>query len=183
MDKMKTLVAYSSKYGFTQGIAEFIAEKLRQNGIYSDALNAEKVQNPESYGAFVIGSAVFFGKWMKEAHEFVTRNQEMLAQRPVWLFSSGPTGTATIDKHGNDLSEASIPSDIAEFKKIINPRDHHVFYGGFKISQHGLGIRLLARSASIREAMQEGDFRDWNEIETWTNGIARELESSSQNQP
>ena len=29
---MKTLVAYESKYGFTKGIAEFIAEKLLQHG-------------------------------------------------------------------------------------------------------------------------------------------------------
>lgn len=130
---------------------------------------------PKDYDAFVIGSAVFFGKWMNEAHEFVTRNRELLVNRPVWLFSSGPTGTSTTDKNGRDLREASIPYDIAEFKRIINPRDHHVFYGGFDARQHGLGIRILRRSETIRKAMQEGDFRNWNEIEAWATGIAHEL--------
>jgi menaquinone-dependent protoporphyrinogen oxidase len=174
---MKVLVAYASKYGFTKGIADFVADKMRENGVDAIAESVDRVSCPEDYDAFVIGSAVFFGKWMREAREFVTKNQQLLAKKPVWLFSSGPTGTSKTDKKGRDLLETSIPFEIAGFKRIVNPRDHHVFYGGFKVSQHGLGIRLLAKSATVREALQEGDFRDWNEIEAWATGIAKELES------
>jgi menaquinone-dependent protoporphyrinogen oxidase len=175
---MKVLVAYASKYGFTKGIGEFVADKMRENGVNASAEQVDKISHPEDYDAFVIGSAVFFGKWMREAREFVTKNQQLLAEKPVWLFSSGPTGTSKTDKKGRDLLETSIPYEIAGFKRIINPRDHHVFYGGFKVSQHGLGIHLLAKSATVREAMQEGDFRDWNEIGSWATGIAKELGSS-----
>jgi hypothetical protein len=34
---MKTVVVYASKYGSTKGMAEFIAEKLRQQGTQADA--------------------------------------------------------------------------------------------------------------------------------------------------
>lgn len=173
--RLKVAVVYSSKYGFTKGIADSIADRMRENRVEAVAQSADKLSRPQDYDAFVIGSAVFFGKWMKEAREFVTSNQDLLSRKPVWLFSSGPTGTNKTDKKGRDLLEMSIPSDIAEFKKIINPRDHQVFYGGFNISQHGFGIRLLAKSAKIREGMQEGDFRDWNEIRAWADGIAKEL--------
>jgi menaquinone-dependent protoporphyrinogen oxidase len=172
---MKALVAYKSKHGFTKGIADHIADTMRKDGVDAVAEDADKVKNPAEYDAFVIGSAVFYGKWMKEAREFVENHQSVLSRRPVWLFSSGPTGKATTDKRGRDLREASVPNDIANFKSLICPRDHHVFYGGFDGSQHGLGIRILRKSATIREAMQEGDYRNWPEIEEWASGIARDL--------
>lgn len=89
---MKTVVVYASKYGSTKGIAEFIAEKLRQHGTQADAQEVSQVHNLEDYDAFVIGSAVYMAHWLKEATEFVTRNRAVLASHPVWLFSSGPLG-------------------------------------------------------------------------------------------
>ena len=86
---MKTVVAYASKYGSTKGIAEFIAEKLRQQGTQADAQEVSQVHNLEDYDAFVIGSAVYMANWLKEATEFVMRNRAVLASHPVWLFSSG----------------------------------------------------------------------------------------------
>jgi menaquinone-dependent protoporphyrinogen oxidase len=177
---MKVIVVYASKSGFTRGIAEFLADKIRQNGIPADVKEADKVENPQDYDGFVIGSAVYMAHWMKEAREFVKQNSALLTNRPVWLFSSGPVGKETTDKHGNDLRETSVPKDIVEFKKIINPRDHHVFYGGLDGSRLtgtiALGYKMARMSKSAREAMPEGDFRDWNEIEAWATTIARELE-------
>ncbi len=123
---MKVGVVYASKYGFTKGIADFIADKIGQNGITAEAREADQVQNPEDCDAFVIGSAVYMGKWMKAARKFVEQNKTVLANRQVWLFSSGPVGKETTDKQERDLRETSAPKDIAEFKKIISPRDHHV---------------------------------------------------------
>ena len=47
------------------------------------------VRNSESFDAFVVGSALYIGHWMKEAKEFAKRNRAILSNRPVWLFSSG----------------------------------------------------------------------------------------------
>ncbi len=134
---MKVAVVYASKHGFTKGIAEYIRDKVSDNGIQAELVDATRAKAPGEYDAFIIGSVVFFGKWMREAHEFVTRNQEQLSHHPVWLFSSGPTGKEKTDKKGRDLLEASIPTDIAEFKRIINPRNHHVFYGGYDSTKEG----------------------------------------------
>jgi menaquinone-dependent protoporphyrinogen oxidase len=172
---VKALVVYASKHGFTKGIAEFIADKIRQNGVETVAQEADQVKTLADYDAFVIGSAVFMGKWMKEAREFVTHNQSELARRPVWLFSSGPVGTEVKDKKGRDIVEASVPKDIAEFKKIINPRDHHVFYGGVDSKKLGIGGWFIRRLPAADKALVEGDFRNWNEIEAWANSIARQL--------
>ncbi len=176
---MKVGVVYASKYGFTKGIAEFIADRIRQNGLEAVAQEANKVKNPDDYDAFVIGSAVYMSLWMKTARELVNRNKTVLANRPVWLFSSGPVGKETTDKQGRDLRETSVPKDIAEFKKIISPRNHHVFYGGLDISKH-LSLRILSRSTSVRATLPDGDFRDWKEIEAWTLSIAGGLKTARQ---
>src|SRR5439155_22236561 len=95
--KMTVLVAYASKHGSTQGIAERIAEKLRQLGKEAEAWPVDAVENPGSHEAFVIGSAIYYGSWLKEATEWVRRNQAVLAGHPVWLFSAGPLGTELQD--------------------------------------------------------------------------------------
>ena len=92
---MTVLVAYASKHGSTQGIAERITEKLRQLGKEVEAQPMDAVEDTGSYEAFVIGSAIYFGSWLKEATEWVRRNKAILAGRPVWLFSSGPLGART----------------------------------------------------------------------------------------
>src|ERR1700731_1548700 len=94
---MVVLIAYASKHGSTRGIAERIAEQLRQLGKQAEARPVGEVSDPGSYEAFVIGSALYYGSWMKEATEWVHHNRAVLAKRPVWLFSSGPLGTQIQD--------------------------------------------------------------------------------------
>jgi menaquinone-dependent protoporphyrinogen oxidase len=78
---MTLLIAYASKHGSTQGIAERIAEKLRQLGKEAETRSVDTVEDPESYEAFVIGSAIYYGSWLKVATEWVHRNQAVLAQQ------------------------------------------------------------------------------------------------------
>lgn len=56
---MKVLVAYASKHGSTKSIAEFVGEKLQQEGIQAEVQEVRTVRNAADYDAFVIGSAVY----------------------------------------------------------------------------------------------------------------------------
>ena len=103
------------------------------------------------------------------------RNQAVLANRPVWLFSSGPLGTETTDAQGRDLREAAAPKELAELTQAITPRDHRVFFGALDRTRLGFPERLLRMLPAGRELLLEGDFRDWADIETWARGIARDL--------
>jgi menaquinone-dependent protoporphyrinogen oxidase len=169
---MKVLVAYASKYGSTKGIAEFIAEKLRLQGVEVEIQKVDSVRNPGDYGALVIGSSVYMGHWMKEASELVMRNRDALSSRPVWLFSSGPLGN---NASANDPK--SEPKEIAEFRETINPRDHRVFFGAFDRKKLGFKDRMVAMMPAARALFPEGDFRNWNDIEAWASNIARALET------
>lgn len=173
---MSILVAYASKYGATKGIAERIGEVLRARGLDVETRPVTEVGEVTGYDAFVIGSAAYFGSWLKEASAFVRRNQAVLASRPVWLFSSGPTGTETTDAKGRDVREVNVPKEIADFTAAIAPRGHRVFFGAAHLRNLGLLGWLLAK---MPFPGMEGDFRDWPEIQAWAEDIVRELAPAS----
>jgi len=174
---MKTVVVYASKYEFTKGIAEFIAEKLQQNGILAEVREVKAVHDLAGFDAIVIGSALYMGHWMKEATEFVRRNRTTLADHQVWLFSSGPLGTETKDAQGRDLIAGAEPKEITEFMEAIHPRDHHVFFGGLDSSKLSVAHRMIRKLPAARAILPEGDFRNWKDIEAWAISIARALEA------
>jgi menaquinone-dependent protoporphyrinogen oxidase len=175
---MEILVAYASRTGFTKGIAEFIGERLRSKGPVVDVQNVNSVKDVSRYDAFVIGSAVYMFHWEKDAKKFLSKNRVVLSTRPVWLFSSGPVGTSKTNDKGRDLLDVTVsgPKEIEELQKAVKPRDHKVFFGGLDGSKltgaTGFMYRMVRKSESARESMPEGDFRDWNEIGAWAEGIA-----------
>ena len=161
---MTILVAYASKHGSTQGIAERIAEKLRQLGKEAEARSVEEVSDPGSFEAFVIGSAIYYGSWLKEATEWVHHHQAVLAGHPVWLFSVGPLGTEVQDAEQQ-------PKEMTEFREAIGPREQRIFFGALDHSHLSFAERVMVKAVRA----PEGDFRDWQAIDAWAASIARAL--------
>jgi menaquinone-dependent protoporphyrinogen oxidase len=106
---MSTLIAYASKHGSTAEIAERIGATLRSAGQAADVLPIAAVTDQIEVEAVVLGSAVYMSRWMKQAATFVRLHHSLLAERPLWLFSSGPVGLKA-------LPEAA---DIAEFRQLL----------------------------------------------------------------
>ena len=178
---MKILVAFASKYGATEGIAESIAERLREDSYGVDTVDVSLVQNLDGYDAFVVGSALYMGHWMKEAKQFISRNREALSGKPIWLFSSGPTGKERINAKGDDVLDPSVsgPLDLENIKLGLKVVDHRVFFGAFDPENLGFLGRQLFKSKMLREASPIGDFRDWKEIEMWAGQIGLSLREMS----
>ena len=161
---MRMIVASSSKHGSTEGIAEAIAERLRQLGNDAVAVRVGDVENLDGVDAVVLGSAVYAGSWMKDAIEFADANAETLAGMPVWLFSSGPLGTEVHDQEEQ-------PRQLTELSKKLHPEGHRVFFGALDIGKLGFGERMMIKAVKA----PEGDFRDWVAISQWADEIAREV--------
>ena len=172
---MSILVAYSSKHGATREIAERIAENLREAGQDADARPVREAGDLGDYEGFVLGSAAYMGHWLKDATRFVRSNQDLLAQRPVWLFSSGPLGTEATDAKGVDLHAAAEPTELSELQKTIHPREHHVFFGVLDPGRLSFTERSLRKLPAARATLPEGDFREWDEVQEWAYGIAQEM--------
>lgn len=172
---MKILVTYASTYGATEEIAGHIADRLRAAGLDVVALPVRAAGDVSEYNAFVVGSAAYFGHWLKGATEFVRDHGAVLADRPTWLFSSGPLGTEPTDAEGRDQHVTAEPKEIAEFREAIRPRGDHVFFGAMDPGRLGLRDRAVRSLPAGRALFPEGDFRDWPEIDAWADSIAHEL--------
>ena len=165
---VQVLVAYATKYGATAEIAEKIGQVLRQAGLHVDVLPADRVGDLSPYRAVVLGSAVYAGQWRKEAAMFLEANEKQLADRPIWLFSSGPTGEGDPVQlmKGFRFPEAQQP--IAD---RIRPRDIAFFHGVLDMKELSLAEKLIVKGIKA----PVGDFRDWDAITSWATAIADAL--------
>ncbi len=166
----RILVAYASKYGATEAIAERIAKTLEQAGLPVDCLAVQRAGELAPYGAVVLGSGVYAGQWRKEAATFLKANAEALAERPVWLFSSGPTGKG---EPSALLQGWRFPKKLQPLADRIGPRDFAVFHGALDAAKMNRLERMMIKAVKA----PAGDFRDWDAIEAWARGIAEALKA------
>ena len=162
----KVLVTCASKYGATAEIAEKIGVVLRRADLWVDVLPVGDVQNLDLYQAVVLGSGIYIGQWIKSATAFLKDHEKSLAERPVWLFSSGPTGK------GDPVELVDgwrLPAAVRPFVERIWPRDVAVFHGWIDPEK----INWIEKW-SIQKLVKKpfGDFRDWDMIVNWTTQIA-----------
>jgi menaquinone-dependent protoporphyrinogen oxidase len=160
---MRVLVTAASKHGSTTEIARTIGWTLEDAGIRTRILEPDEVRDVGWFDAAVIGSAVYAGRWLESARDFVERTAPGLAGKPVWLFSSGPLG--------NPPEPATEPADVPAVMAATGAREHRTFAGVLYRSRLG----FVERAVSTTAGAAEGDFRAWNEIKAWAVQIATTL--------
>jgi len=171
---IKVLVAYASKYGATEEIAQKIGQVLKDAGFASDVLPADRVTDVGSYKAVVLGSAVYIGSWRKAAARFLKANEKALAERPLWLFSSGPTGK------GDPVELVKgwrFPQALQPVADRVKPVEIVLFQGAVDSKKLGFIGRWMIKNVKA----PIGDFRDWNAITVWAGTIAAKLKSVIRN--
>jgi menaquinone-dependent protoporphyrinogen oxidase len=163
------LVAHASKYGATAEIAEKVGEQLRQAGLTVDVKEAKDIKDLSPYNAVVLGSAVYMGRWLKQASKFLKANRQALTGKPVWIFSSGPTGEGDPVEL---LRGWQYPGSLKDTLDQIKPREVVVFHGSVDMEKiSGIEKRILKNVGA-----KIGDFRDWEAIQAWGKTIANELQ-------
>ena len=161
---MKLLVTYASKYGSTAEIADVIGKELRKREYEVEVKPVDQVASLAGYDGFVIGSAVYAGSWMKAAAKFLRSNQELLAGRPVWLFSSGPTG----EGDPNEIMDGwDFPENLTKVRETINPKEVILFHGQLDLDKLNFAEKMIVKSVKATV----GDFRDWLVIRGWARSI------------
>jgi menaquinone-dependent protoporphyrinogen oxidase len=148
------LVAYATKYGSTQEVAEAVGATLREHGLRTEVRPACEVRTLDGYSAVVLGAALYMGHWHKDASSFLKRHRAELVGLPVAIFSLGPLTIAEKERQGSraqldrELAKTSwlAPVSIEVFGGVINPAKLHFPFNH----------------------MQAGDARDWTAIRAWS---------------
>ena len=166
------LVAYASRHGSTEGIAQRIAATLQVKNVDATAAPIGDIRDVDGYDGYVIGSAVYAFHWLGEARSFVHHHRALLSRHPVWLFSSGPLagdGTAQAD---------AAPRDIADLSSEVEARGHQVLAGAWRHDAKPIGAmeKVMSLIPAAWNSLPEGDFRDWAAIDAYATAIAGEME-------
>jgi menaquinone-dependent protoporphyrinogen oxidase len=163
------LVAYASRHHGTEEMAAEIAGALRDEGFGVDLRPAQDVATTQPYGAVIVGSAVYMARWESPAQELVRREREALAQRPVWLFSSGPVGDGRSTRHPETVPH---PHGVDELADDIGARGRAMFGGRIDARQGGFAMAIMT------EAGLEGDWRDMPRVRRWALQVAATLRAA-----
>jgi menaquinone-dependent protoporphyrinogen oxidase len=161
MEDLRVLVTYSSVHGSTAEIARAVALTLCRAGIDADVLPAAEVPAVRHYDAVVLGSAVYGGKWRKEALDFLERFAMDLFHRDVWFFQSGPLGSSA------QAIVRSLPVNVGLYAEYLRIRGAVTFGGKLDGTSGGPVARFLARAGFV------GDYRDFAAIRLWAEDVAR----------
>jgi menaquinone-dependent protoporphyrinogen oxidase len=157
----KVLVTYASKYGSTGGVADAIGKELCSKDVATDVVLIKNVSNVSSYQGVVVGSAIYMGKWMSEAVDFVKKNKDILRHVPVAYFLVGMTMREPTEK--NRAQALSYMDPILKAVPEIEPVGIGTFAGALDYNN----LSWLNKTIMKSKGAPEGDFRDWNVIRAW----------------
>ena len=141
------LVAYATRYGSTEEVAEDVAKTLREQGLTVDIQPIRQVQTLGQYRAIVLGAPLYMFHWHKDARHFLSRHRRELTQLPVAIFAVGPLHVEEKEWQG---AQAQLDAELAKFP-WLTPITLELFGGKFdpeKLrSSRGAGKRHTSKSS------------------------------------
>jgi len=164
MNAKSILLAYASRFGSTQEVAETIAVTIREAGLEVDLQLMQDVKSLDRYDAVVLGAAIYNAKWNADAHQFVMQHQDALSQLPVAIFTLGPLSTSDAAKRN---SRRQLDSELAKYPWLM-PVAVEIFAGKYDPSKPGMGF--FDRFVPAR------DLRNWDAIRTWAKALSAQLQ-------
>jgi menaquinone-dependent protoporphyrinogen oxidase len=157
------LVVYATKYGSTQEVAEAVADSLRKHGLDVDVRPAADAGSVDEYSAVVVGGALYYFRWMRDARKFLSRHRTALERMPVAAFGMGPWNEDP-EKLAEELADArgQLEKALARFE-WLEPVAVAAFGGVFAPEK----LRFPDNNPAMK-SMPAADARDWDAIRAWS---------------
>jgi menaquinone-dependent protoporphyrinogen oxidase len=109
---MKTLIVYSSKNGFTKGMADLLQDQI-EGEVHAQNCSKDYSVDLTQFDNVIIGSPMYFGKMNSAVLEFCEKYQGLLLTKKVGLFATGADETTALD-----VLLKTIPDDLAKHADI-----------------------------------------------------------------
>jgi menaquinone-dependent protoporphyrinogen oxidase len=172
--QLEVLIAYVSRSGSTEDVAEAMGVTMESAGVKVDVQPMAKVESISDDTSVVIGTALYGGHFPGEFRRFVKRFQRELGNVHPWIFVLGPT-----ENEGKHFAaaEEQARNELAKYP-WLHTADVRVMGGSFDPHHlrlpfpFNLAIKLPGNP--MRKA-PASDLRDWDFIRRWANAIAEHM--------
>lgn len=167
-------VAYATTYGSTREVAKAVAAVLEERGIRTEVWPAAEVATLEGFSAVVLGGALYFFRFHRDARRFLSRHRRALDSMPVAVFALGP-----INDTAEEFEGASSQVARALGKQgWLTPTSVKVFGGKVEPA----GLRFPHNNPAMK-SMPASDIRDWDEVRAWAEALPEALGLDLPGQP
>ena len=160
--KPHILLAYATRAGSTEAVAQAIAQEITAAGAAVDVQVAKQVKDLSPYQAVIVGSAIRAGNWLGEAKKFVETHQAALHTLPVAFFTVCLTLHEDTPEH-----RAEVMAYMDPICEMVQPVSKEAFAGVMDFSKLSFPVRTLVKSMKS----PEGDFRNWDAIRAWARDV------------
>lgn len=158
------LVAFASRYGSTQEVAEAVACALRGAGLDVDIKPLSQVKSLEGYEGVVMGAPLQMFRWHKDALRLLQRLRSSLSALPVAVFALGPFND--VEKEWTEV-RGQFDKELAKFP-WFQPVSVKVFGGKFDPAT----LRFPFNAVPGLKKLPPSDIRDWDAVEAWGRELA-----------
>lgn len=163
------LVAYATRNGSTQEVADRITATLREQGLDVDLKPAREVKTLAGYRIVVLGAPLYAFHWHKDALNFLSRHRQALTEMPVAIFALGPLHD---DAQERQEARAQLDKELAKFPWLA-PDTIEMFGGKLDPTQ------LQFPESLFMGKLPASDVRDWVAIRAWALGLVEKFELAS----
>lgn len=105
---MKTIIIYTTKYGFTEECVDELMNQLDGDVLAVD-IQKDTVSSLHAFDQVILGGSIYMGQINKKLREYCERNKESISEKRVGLFLS----CGLSENYEQSLANA-FPSDLIE---------------------------------------------------------------------
>jgi len=165
----RVLVAYASRCGSTDSVAEAMGDVLCGMGASVDVRLVENVKDLGPYQAVIVGSAIRRGNWLPEATAFVKSNQDTLSRLPIAYFVV--CLTMKDDRPENRDKALAYLDTVRKDAPRIRPAAVGLFPGVLDFSK----LSFVNQSIFKAKGVSEGDYRNLAAEKGWASNLGPAL--------
>jgi menaquinone-dependent protoporphyrinogen oxidase len=181
---MRVLLVFGTTEGFTQKLAEYIADRLRSHGNAVEIANAgdrRVIPEPDEFDAVIVAASVHVGRYQPEVLRFVREHAAALDERLNAFLS------VSLAAAGNDEGDVrGLKECLATFTRQTGwtPRYVHHVAGALRYTAYDFlkrwGMRYIAyRKGGPTDISRDHELTDWSDVARFVDTLSARTQSPS----